>query len=139
VVHLIERGLFYGGGRRIGPSPETELQIFAYREMRNDLTTLGHNRQAAAGPPVRGHLRDIFSIKHQVSRSGWQQSGNHFESRRFSHAVPAHQADDFTVRNRERDIAENVAFAVIGVDLLQFQHGPFISWLAGSSKEHVSS
>src|SRR5688572_30959081 len=82
--------------------------------MRNDLTTLGHNRQPAASPPVRGHLRDIFSIKHQVSRTGWQQSGNHFESRRFSHAVPAHQADDFTVRNRERDIAENVAFAVIG-------------------------
>ncbi len=67
---------------------------------------------------MRGHAGDRVALEQDLALAWRHQPHDGFQRRRFADAVAAEQSNHFAGANRERDAVQDVALAVIGVNIL---------------------
>ncbi len=77
------------------------------------------------GPEIRAILRDVSPLKRNGAGPGRQQARQRLQRGRLPHPVAAHQTHHFARLNGKGDIPQNMAFAVVRVDVLEHQGHPW--------------
>ncbi len=100
-----------------GPGLQTQQQIFPHAELSDDISPLRHVADATAGPLMGGLGGDIRTSQHDGAAALLQQADDRLEQGGLADPIEADQAHHLTGRNRKIDIAQDVAFAVIHIQV----------------------
>src|SRR6185437_8587017 len=99
---------------------EAELQILPHREAGENLAVLRHVADAGARHEVGPQPRDVTAaIAHGALRR--HEAHDRLAGGRAADAVAPQQADDLALVHREIDAVQDVALAVIGVQVADFE------------------
>src|SRR6476661_2145906 len=116
---FIKCRLFRNAVTRCRPCPVAKLKIFTHRQMGKNFSSLRYIGQSAFGAAVCRFFSNLPSLKLYLATSKRQQSHDCFKRRCFPHTISAHETYDLTWLDNERHIAQNVALAVIDVDIFK--------------------
>ena len=97
-------------------------QILVHGERGENATTLRHQPEAQADYAVRGPSGNIALFKEHLASPRRGEANDGANQRGFTHAVSPQDAYDLTALHAERDSLEDVAIAVVGVDVVYLQH-----------------
>src|SRR4029077_17755523 len=100
---------------------QPKLEVLAHRQRREDLPVLRHIADAAMGDLIGPEPRDILAAKLDGALRG-NQAHDRLARRRPADAVAPEQADDLAVADVEVDAMQDVALAVISVQVSDFEH-----------------
>src|SRR5215467_4076583 len=102
--------------------PLADLQVLAHRERREDAAALRHQAHPAARDLVGGQMRDVLAAQPNATAPGWREADDRADERGLADAVAAEDRDDLTALDAQGDTLQDVALAVVGVDVLDVKH-----------------
>ena len=107
---------------------ETGAQVFHHREQPEDAAVLRHIADAEAGELVRRQAGDGVAVEQHGAVARPNEAHDGFQRRAFADAVAAEEADHLAGTDMKRNAVQDVAFAVIGVHVLDQdqRHGTFV-------------
>jgi hypothetical protein len=100
---------------------DAEDQVLAGRQGRENVAVLGHVADALAGDDVRLEAGDLLAAEGDRAPRR-HLAGDRLDGGRAADAVAAQKAYDLAFVDVERDALQDVALAVIGVQVLDPQH-----------------
>ena len=90
---------------------------------RKDAAVLRHEGNARFHDPVRRQPRDVGPVEDDAAAPCRRQSQDRAQRRRFARSVSPENRDALRGSDRETDALQDVAFTVIGVNVLDLKHG----------------
>src|SRR3954453_12876057 len=97
-------------------------QILAHGKAWENAALLRHKTEAKPSERIRRQRGDITPVVADASGPRMQVAHHRENGRGLAGAVSPQQADHFALAYRERYAMQDVAVAVIGVDILQLEH-----------------
>src|SRR5258708_2689594 len=97
-------------------------QVLPHRQARKDAALLRHEAEAKPRYRVGRQPGDVATPVADTAGPRLQVSHDGEDCRGLARAIAAEQADDFALLHGQRDAVKDVAVAVIGVDVLDFEH-----------------
>ena len=82
-----------------------------------------HEADAAACDAIRGQAVDPFAVERDLAGGRLDPAGDRLEQRRLADAVAAENAEHLAVAHGEVDALDDVARAVVGVQVADVEHG----------------
>ena len=100
-----------------------ERQVLANGERRKDRPILGHVAEPSAGDLVRLELVDSLALEADAADRG-NVAHDRLDGGRPAGAVAAEQAHDLALADAKRDALQDVALAVVRVEVVDLKHAP---------------
>src|SRR5437899_7790392 len=116
--HALERPV--AATIRTGASRHDE--ILAHREIRKNAAPLRHVGDAATGDEMRLGARHWRAANVNIARAGFDDPEHAANQRALAYPVAPHEPDRLAAADAEVDAVQNVAGAIIGVQLPRFQY-----------------
>src|SRR5215510_1232916 len=101
-----------------------DLEMLAHAERGKDAATLRHQAYAAPRDLVRGQARDVLAAEQNAAAARRREADDRADQRGLADAVAAEHRDDLAPADPQRDTLQDVAVAVVGVDVLDVKHRP---------------
>src|SRR6185437_5206859 len=98
-------------------------EIFEHGEARKNLAALRHQCEAAPRALVRLERRNVSALPHDLAGADRLQPNHRAHEAGLADAVPAEHAGDAARLGGDADITQDVAGAVIELDVLHREHG----------------
>jgi hypothetical protein len=95
---------------------KAKQQVFAHRQLGDDLPALGHVADTHPRPLVGGLGPQVTTIQMDAAAALSQQADDRFQQRRLADAIEADQTGHLAGSHREVHIPQDVALAVIDVE-----------------------
>jgi hypothetical protein len=102
---------------------EAGAQVLQNRQEREDPPILGHVADAVPRHAMRRHLRDRPALEQHAAPGRMNEAHDGLERRALADAVAPEQAYHLAGPDLERDTVQDVALAVVGVDVLDLEEG----------------
>src|SRR4029453_14782524 len=97
-------------------------EVFAHRRARKNPALLRHKAEAEPRHRIGRQRRDIAVAVANAAGARLEIAHDGEDGRGLARAVAAEQADPLALLHRERDPVQDMAVAVIGVDVLKMEH-----------------
>src|SRR5262249_52221704 len=97
-------------------------EVLAHRQARKNAALLRHETEAEPRHRIGRQRRDIAVAVANAAGARLEIAHDGEDGRGLARAVAAEQADHLALPHRERDPVQDVAVAVIGVDVLEIKH-----------------
>src|SRR5215472_1403639 len=98
------------------------LEVLLHRETRKDFSSLWHQRKAAPRPLVRLEAGDVVSVPNDAAVADRLQAEDRAKQAGLADAVAAEQACDLAALRADTDPAQDMARAIVKVDLSGGEH-----------------
>src|SRR4029434_4270386 len=131
-VDLVEERLFalLGHARPLEPG----AQGLQHGEEAEHAPVLGHPGDSQMRELVRRQPRDVLALEEHAASRGAHDPRDGLHGGALAHAVPAEQAHHLARLHLEGDAVQDVALAVVGLNVLETQHHQLLrytSWTRG--------
>jgi hypothetical protein len=100
----------------VPPRPPRHFQVLADREIAEDAPLFRDVPDPLARDTVGRQPGQVAAPQNDAPRPRRNQSDDALERRRLAGAVASEETDDLTLADVEREVEEDVAIAVVGVD-----------------------
>jgi len=97
-------------------------QVLAHRQAFEDAALLRHETEAELRDRIRRQRADVSAFVADGAAARVQITHHRHDRCGLAGAVASKQADDLAVADRERHAMQDVAIAVIGIDLVEIEH-----------------
>ena len=108
--------------RPLPPAAREHGQVLPHREARKDAALLRHEAEAEPRDGVGRQRGDVAVAVADAAGPRLQIAHDGEDGRGLAGAVAAEQADDLALPHGQRDAVQDVAVAVVGVDVLELEH-----------------
>ncbi len=98
-------------------------QVFVHREVPEDLASLGHITHAQARNAVRRGAGHVLAEEFDLALARRRQPHDRAHRRGLARAIAAQQRDEFAFAHGHRHAFENMAFVVVGMNVVEFENG----------------
>jgi len=112
-------GLREGAGVEAGAA---DGQVLVDAQLGEDAPALGHQRDAVAGAPVGGDLRDLAPRQPHAPRAHGDQPGQRHQRRRLARAVGADQGEELARGHGEGEVLHRQDVAIGAAQPLDLEH-----------------
>src|SRR6056297_190660 len=99
-----------------------DQDVFAHRQIGEDLPTFRHQPDPELGDSVTGQLVDGNVVEAYATTADRSHPHNRFDCGTFAHAVTAEQGDHLAVADLKADTEQGLAGTVKGCNSFDFQH-----------------
>ncbi len=96
-------------------------EVFVHREIRETAAAFRHKAEPKPGDTMRRHTFGRLAVEQDAACLWRQEIADGLDRRGFTHAVAAHQGNDFAFGDLELDAEKRLAAAVIGGDVLNIE------------------
>src|SRR6266567_648158 len=120
-VDLVQELVF--SGLRHAVAIEPGAQVLDHRQQAKDPPVLGNVRDADPRQPMSRHLGNGLPFEPHLAFTWADKAGDGLQGRALADSVAPEQTDDLRLSDFERYTVQDVALAVVGVDILDPHEG----------------
>ncbi len=99
-----------------------DLQVLPHAHAFEESPIFGNHRDAALNNRLRSQPADLFSSEYDFAVGGHHIPEDGLQGGRLAAGIPAEQADDFARIDNDINLAEDLNWPVVRIDLPELEH-----------------